>query len=87
MFTDCSCFAPDGRVLATGGDLAHHAVKLWDFATRSEMLTLRAPGGMIQNLAFSPDGNTLLALSADPEFHVYLWRVPSFAEIDAAEGR
>jgi WD40 repeat protein/predicted Ser/Thr protein kinase len=76
-------FSSDGRRLATGGGGAGDAVKLWDLATHRELLTLPAEGFFFSDLAFSPDGNTLVATSLEGIAH--LWRAPSWAEIEAAE--
>jgi WD40 repeat protein len=79
-------FSPDGRRLATGGMYPEDAVKLWNVETGAELVTLRAPTGCPQHLAFSPDGNTLAGFSpVVPESWLYLWHAPSWAEIAAAE--
>jgi WD40 repeat protein len=69
--------------LATGGLSERDAVKLWDQVTHRELLTLQGAGQYFVNLTFSPDGNTLAAVSLDGMAH--LWRAPSWAEIEAAE--
>jgi len=58
------------------------AARLWDLRTRRELLTLAAPGNGFRSVRFSSDGDTLLCGSDDG--HCYLWRAPSFAELDGA---
>ena len=80
-----AAFSLDGRRLATGGSGAQEAVKLWDLATRRELLSLEAEGELFLHVAFSPDGSSLMATSLTGLAH--LWRAPSWAEIEAAEGK
>jgi len=75
--------SPDSRRLATGGGSPKNAVKLWDLAAHRELLSLQGEGQAFIHLTFSPDGNTLAAVSFDGIAH--LWRAPSWAEIEAAE--
>jgi WD40 repeat protein len=78
-----AAFSSDGRRLATGATDAKDAAKLWDIVTQRELLTLPAEGQFFLQLTFSPDGNTLVATSLDGR--AYLWRAPSWEEIEAAE--
>jgi hypothetical protein len=75
-------FSPDGTRLATGLSGGYTA-RLWDMKTRRELVTLAAPGSIFSWLEFSPDGGALLCGSESG--YSYLWRTPSFGEIDAAE--
>jgi len=54
-------FSRDGRRLATGGGdtvggQARDALKLWDFATHRQLLTLPGDGQFFFDVSFSPDG-------------------------------
>ena len=75
-------FSLDNRRLATGGD-GDEAVKLWTAATGQELITLERPGENLRQLAFSADGNQLIARNSQGD--VLIWHVPSFAEIDEQE--
>jgi WD40 repeat protein len=75
--------SPDGRLLAAGDDLgAVMKVKVWDLATSQEVAVLSGHNEAIIDLAFWPDGNTIVSVSED---RVSVWRAASFAEIDAHE--
>lgn len=55
-------FSPDGGTLASGG--YDDNVKIWDIATREELLTFKQ-NGAVETVRFSPDGKILA--SADRE--------------------
>ncbi len=66
---------PDGRRLATGGELPGSAVKLWEPISGREVLSLSGRGEFFAQIAFSPDGKLLAAISLSGTAN--LWRAPS----------
>ena len=75
-------FSRDNQRLATGGD-NDEALKLWTATTGQELITLERSGENLRQLAFSPEGNQLIARNSQGD--VLLWRVPSFADIQTKE--
>src|SRR5262249_10606015 len=61
--TRCGAFAPDGRMLASGGD--DGMLKLWDVAAGRERVTIEWHLDHVCSVAFSPDGLTLASGSFD----------------------
>jgi WD40 repeat protein len=74
--------SPDSRRLVTGSN-AKEAVKIWDLATRQELLNLEGEGSQFDHTQFSPDGDVLLSINSEGVVHY--WRAPPMAEIDAPE--
>jgi WD40 repeat protein/serine/threonine protein kinase len=75
--------SPDGRRLAAGGP--EGVVRLWDPSTRQLVAAIKGPvGESVDALAFSPDGNALVAITTSL---LRVWHAPSLAEINAAEAK
>ncbi len=79
-------FSPDGQRLVTGGETGmalQPAVVLWDYTIQRQLIGLQSDGAWTSWTAFSPDGNTLLALSWGGLAELY--RAPSWEEIEGEE--
>jgi WD40 repeat protein len=75
--------SPDERRLAAGDDLGSPGkVKVWDIDLEYEVAVLSGHKESIIDVAFWPDGNTIVSVSSDK---VFIWRAASFDEIAAAE--
>src|SRR5262249_20401183 len=56
----CSlAFAPNSKILASGGSARDHIVRLWDVEKGELIRTLRGHSDEVAGLSFSPDGKTL----------------------------
>jgi eukaryotic-like serine/threonine-protein kinase len=77
-------FSADGTRLALGSN-GREAVKLWEVDSLEEVLTLSAEGSLFGATQFSPDGNVLGSLNGSGV--LYLWRAPSWDEINTAEAK
>jgi len=66
-------FAPDGLSLAVGG--WNGPAQLWDVATRRKLATFDGQDGKVENLAFSPNGQTLVTGTMGGEGTLAVWDV------------
>ena len=64
-------FSPDGTRVATG---ANDSVKVWDLASRRELLSLETNDWYNRQVEWSPDGNSILVISGHGKLSV--WRLP-----------
>lgn len=70
--------SPDGRLLAVGG--LKNNVLVFDIQTRRQVADLIGDHEYIMNLAFSPDGKTLLASYERPENVLKTWDTATWQE-------
>ena len=61
--------SPDGRILATGSDRPDGAegLRLWDARTLKEIKSIKKHNIGYKRLAFTPDGENIIALTTSPE--------------------
>ena len=52
-------FSPDGKTLASSG--SERTIRLWNIATKSELLTIKGLSTTLTDLNFSPNGETLIS--------------------------
>jgi WD40 repeat protein/serine/threonine protein kinase len=74
-------FSPDGKRLAISSD-DKEAVRLCDTESWQDVFTLEAPGTGFGGVEIFPDNNTIAWVN---QTTAYVWRAPSWAEINAAE--
>jgi eukaryotic-like serine/threonine-protein kinase len=75
-------FSADGSRLITASD-GSEAVTLWDLGSSRELLRLRTAGYRFESPRFSADGRLLGCGNWEDE--LYIWRAPSWAEIETTE--
>ncbi|MFC1637009.1 protein kinase [Planctomycetota bacterium] len=84
---DSLAFSPDARTLAIGGGQYHKPgeVVLWDKETRRIRATLKGHTNQIRDIAFSPDGKTIVTVNYDRT--VRLWDAYSAQELAVRKDR
>lgn len=78
-FLSCALSPDHKRIAAAGGD---GNIRLWDLETQQEIANLRHARSYVDELAWTPDGNSLVSVSSGK---VLVWQAPSFEEIDASQ--
>jgi serine/threonine protein kinase/WD40 repeat protein len=76
-------FSPNEPRLAAASS-GSEALRLFDVESQLDLLTLPATGFLFERTEWSADGNVIGSRNDPGQLH--LWRAPSWAEIDAAEG-
>jgi WD40 repeat protein len=65
-------FAPDGKMLASGG--GDRDIRLWDVESGTSIARLVAPNGTVRTLRFTSDGNRLISSGW---WTIDLWDIPT----------
>jgi hypothetical protein len=77
-------FLDGGKRLILGGGRKEPSLAIWDLATQLELVRLKVEGTAVFEV--STDGNVLIAeTSPNSKGTLYLWRAPSWEEIERAE--
>jgi WD40 repeat protein len=77
-------FLDGGDRMILGGGGRGPSIAIWDLATQLELVRLKVEG--IAVFEVSTDGNVLIAeTSPNSKGTLYLWRAPSWEEIERAE--
>ncbi len=79
--TNSIAFSPNGRLLATG----HELLRLWNLVTGERESLLQAGEGVIQDVAFRPDGSLIATAAADHT--VRLWAVDAGVQVGVLRGK
>ncbi len=66
--------SPDGKTLASSGDLMHPTIKTWDLDAGKLLGEFSGHTQLARSLAFSPDGKTLVASSGRDD-RIWFWEV------------
>jgi len=79
-------FAPDGKVIASGGGAfsgANNVVRLWSLATGRNYKTLEGFSHDVESITFSPNGDMLASLDSD---NVIFWKVSTGQKVGTIQG-
>jgi RNA polymerase sigma factor (sigma-70 family) len=77
----CAVYSPDGRFLATAGELGNQGVRLWDAETGKELGRLGSQEGVSTSLAFSPDNRFLATGGGERDSTLRVWELATRQEV------
>ena len=75
-------WSPNGKHIASGSH--DHSVKIWDYASGKELLTLSGHSSFVYSVAWSPDGKHIASESLDNS--VKIWDAPNGNEVCTLSG-
>ncbi len=80
-------YTADGSIRATAANNDHDldSIRLWDARAGREIRAWKGHDATVSDLAFSPDGKTLITVSMALKDPIRLWEVPSGREIAALD--
>src|SRR5206468_7772229 len=70
--------SPDGLLLAAA-EQVHHKVTIWNVYTGDELVSYMGHAQSVYQVAFAPDGRTLVSASKDGT--LLFWRVPELEKL------
>jgi WD40 repeat protein len=77
-----AAFSPDGSRIVTAS--YDETARIWDTATRKEIMVLRGHGSVVSSAAFSPDGSRIVTASWDKTARI--WDAATGKEITVLRG-
>lgn len=80
----CVAFAPDGSLLATGGD--DRSVRLWRLPDGQPLNVLGGHGDMVFDIGITPDGRRLVSVTLDSDM-VRLWQLPDGHQVELPKAK
>ncbi|MBW4657365.1 MAG: serine/threonine protein kinase [Drouetiella hepatica Uher 2000/2452] len=81
-FVNALAISPDGKILVSGS--ADQTIKVWDWATGTELRTLAGHTSFVNALAIARDGKTLVSGSADQT--IKIWDLTTGKELRTLAG-
>jgi WD40 repeat protein len=78
-------FSPDGETIAasSGGSEANFAVQVWQTTDGALLQTFDQYTGIVWEIAFSPDGQTIVSVSSDQDNELHVWQLSDGALLQA----